>query len=1076
MATPSSLLRLLSVLVVLSVPVLCLSAAISAPHVRVEYQHTDWLHEPVVSSAWPTFSWRLNQELQPSQHGTASLLARNISQLAFRLQLRPSSSSHLCRCSDHEGCTAYATGEVRSATTVHSVPHDVSPLLPDTTYALSVRYWSSTGAVSDWFNGTFRTSLTLVDSPAADAESARLWIGHPTVPVSELRRDFFLAGNVSRAVVYWSGLGYSDVWLNGEKIDVSRRLDPGVTDYDRLVLYSSLDVTARLMAGHNAIAVVLGHGWYTQEQYPRGAQYPSFGPPRLWLALHIEYSDCTLPSTVVQTDDQWTARLGPVIHNSLYHGEIFDARLDLGHAISQPHLQDNTSLWLPVMEMPSPCGTLVYQSMPPIRAGSANLHWLVEHEPPIAGAGARNGRRLEEGGELQPVSWWSPDQLYVQVWDFGQVLAGHARVCLSGPRGSSVRISYAEILEPNLPHSIFNNPNGSFIYANSLRSSAGGDVYKLRGSTPAALECYEPRFAYAGFRYVQVSGVMDGAVITVTAIVVHSETAVIGRLQLHHPVLDQLQQNVQWSQLSNLFSIPTDCPQRDERQGWMGDAALSVDQALYNFDLLLFYLNFLSLIRSSQMADGSLPDTVPFTRGFLPAEAAWGTAFVTIAWRLWQHTGDTTILQSHYAGMKAWLHFLTQQYDQLGLARMPFFFADWLQPPPWPAVNGSLVSAYAFMHDLSLMTEIATICYQDNDSAAFHALYGRLTSEFHLAFFNSSIEAYGNGEQTANILALSLPGVVPVTLWDQVLNSLLASLRQLGHLTSGIIGTSLVFDLLSTSGHHDLALSLLSSTAYPSYGFMLSNPHENATALWEGWDVPFRGSEMSSRNHHMMSGVSAWMYRHVAGLQLEGRDADGLRIRIHPRFTSDASVLPLVRAEHFTLLGSVHIEIQRLSNLSYRLTLVLPPTAVALLIVEPPFPGNLCERLTEGERILWLNGSAVSSNSSLPSGIWSVTDRPSSDGPGLLVRLGSGSYVFNAQWQQSTSSSAANTPQQREWYLPLLFLLLLPLLLLMLAVAVRVIVRLHRSRRLDRPVTERQSSAPPPSQHTQLSAPLLASS
>ena len=999
MRRPLLLLAVLSIITALSPAI-----AVSPRDVRIDRLSAALLPPSdsdvfVTDSAWPHWSWTID-----SEDGT-----RNVTQLAYRLLLHLSFRDRRCSCSNlsstagqNGGCSVwFDSGRVESGASLHVQHKEAPPLLPGTFYEVAVMYWSSTGTVSEWTNCSFRTALLLANN--SQHVNQRTWIGHNDGMFNELRRDFDVAGRVQSAVLYWSGLGYSRPWINGRPVDPSRRLDPGVSDYDAVVLYSSRDVTAMLREAGNAIAVQLGNGWYSQEQYPRGARYPSYGPPRLLLELHIVYSDCELQPLLIRSDLQWTARRGPVLHDSIYHGELFDARLDAITAVSQTNYHDNTSLWLPVNEMAAPTGVLTYQTMPPIRAGSSSLA-----TPPLLSwpSLAQLGRSVRAGGEWPPAMEWRPDDLYTRVFDFSQVMAGYARVCLNGTRGSSVRIVYGEVLQPRYNRSMYNlslydGQHGSFVSTDALRSSAGGDVYILRDSS-GSHECYEPQHTYHGFRYVQVLGVPDDVDVQVTAVAVHSATELRGSLSFQSDVPDQLQQNVQWALLSNAMSIPTDCPQRDERQGWLGDAALTVDAALYNFDLHAFYGHYLSLIRAVQADDGSIPTTVPFTRGFWPAEATWGSAYVTIAWRVWQHSGDRSVLLDNYDGIRRWLDFLLQQRAERGLGGLDHFFADWLPPGGEMAVNGSLVSAYSLLHDVRLLCSIANVLNESVGAQRYQEAYSDMAAEFHSLFYNPLLHSYGLGEQTANILALDLPNVVPSTVRTEVERSLKQSLEAAGRTTSGVIGISRLFPLLSTMGPHGQhrALSLLLDRSYPGYAFMFSNSVEQATSLWEGWDVPFRGPEMNSRNHHMLASIGAWLYRHVAGIQMDGVDESGrLHIVVRPAWSEDASLLPHVMAHYHTVQGYIMVELNRTAPGSYTLMLDVPGNVVVSLLLDAPQAGAECVRVVEADRMLWEDGQA-DHESLARAGIWALqVTEPSSGDSSVGMVLGSGLYELHTVWR-----------------------------------------------------------------------------
>jgi len=326
-------------------------------------------------------------------------------------------------------------------------------------------------------------------------------------------------------------------------------------------------------------------------------------------------------------------------------------------------------------------------------------------------------------------------------------------------------------------------------------------------------------------------------------IVVHSATPPAGKFNSSSSVINQIQHNIQWGQLSNLMSVPSDCPQRDERKGWMGDSALSVDEALFNFKLAPFFTNWVQNIRDAQRNDGAVPDTVPLTFGSARGDPNWGTAYPTVVYFMYHHYGDQSILKNHYNGIKAWVDFLTSEYTSTGLANMYYNYGDWVPPPPNPRTNSSLCSAFSFALDVKHFVEIAQILGNSADQIHYNNLYNKLILEFHKVFYDSTNQGYAGNLQTANVLALYLPGLVPPSIKPLVAQTLLNDIsKNKNHLTTGIIGTRFLFDVLAQLGHSDVALSILTRIDYPSYGYMFNNPYENATTLWELWDAPFSRS------------------------------------------------------------------------------------------------------------------------------------------------------------------------------------------------------------------------------------------
>lgn len=429
-------------------------------------------------------------------------------------------------------------------------------------------------------------------------------------------------------------------------------------------------------------------------------------------------------------------------------------------------------------------------------------------------------------------------------------------------------------------------------------------------------------------------------------------------------------------------------PQRDERKGWLGDAALTIDEALYNFDLIQFYLNFLRSITDIQQQDGSIPDTVPFTSGSYPADPNWGTALPTIVWQLYRHYRDVELLRDYYAPVRAYIESVRFGYDRTGLVKLDYHYGDWVPPAPALMTDVHLISSFAFLHDVWIFVNMSIVLEMRNDTDAYLSFYQQLAEEFHRVFFQSSNNSYADGQQSAQILALALPHVVPMSVRNHVLDCLVKDIRERGnHFTTGIISTAQLFPVLSDSGYHDLAVELISSISYPSYGYMFNNPFENATTLWELWDAPFEGAEMNSRNHIMFGSVGAWFYSHLAGI-----DYQSDLILIRPRMVSETSkaLLSKVHCQLNTVHGLVQLSYTRdeqetFAN-SIRLTVVIPSNARARLTFEPLFDNARCVMLTEGNEIIW----SVSQNE---------TRAMIDEQTGLVtVEIDSGHYDYQAFW------------------------------------------------------------------------------
>jgi alpha-L-rhamnosidase len=440
------------------------------------------------------------------------------------------------------------------------------------------------------------------------------------------------------------------------------------------------------------------------------------------------------------------------------------------------------------------------------------------------------------------------------------------------------------------------------------------------------------------------------------------------------------------------MSLPTDCPQRNERRGWLGDASLSVDEALYNFDLIKFYLNFLNLIVDMQLADGQIPDLVP--GDIYPADPNWGTALTTITWQLYRHYGDSKILEDYYNPIVAYVGYLQSVYNSTGLSNFRFRWGDWLPPWPQPQTNKSLIASFGFLHDVYVLINISQVLGKTNDTAIYSALYDQLAEEFHRVFFNTSFNFYADGMQAAQVLALALPTVVPANIRSAIVDYLATNISREGnHVTTGIVSTAQIYPVLSDNGHHDLALELISSTTYPSYGYMFTNPYENATTLWEVWNAPIPGPGLNSRNHIMFGSVGAWFYSHLAGIELSSNI-----ITIRPRMASETKkhLMKKLDCQLSTLYGLVHVSYTRderdtMAN-SILLRVTIPPNARARMIFEPLFVGAECATLIESNNVIWSSDPTATNHREFNVEQDLVT--------GLItVYIGSGQYEFQALWK-----------------------------------------------------------------------------
>ena len=591
----------------------------------------------------------------------------------------------------------------------------------------------------------------------------------------------------------------------------------------------------------------------------------------------------------------------------------------------------------------------------------------------------------------------------VYIFDFEQNFAGFVRLPrLAGPRGTRIRLRFAEVLdEEGLLNTI---PN---------READATDTYIMRGGDD---ESYEPRFTYHGFRYCEVTG-FPGApgVEDLEGCVIHTDVEPVGSFVCSNQLCNDLHRNVLWGQLSNLMSVPTDCPQRDERMGWMGDAQLTAEEATHNFYMPGFYTKYMNDITDAQLEDGQVSDVIPTYWQLYPADPAWGTATVVVPWTLYQHYGDERILHEHYQTIRNWVEYLRSRSngDLVSYGK----FGDWC--PPQQVVSSltplHFTSSWYYYHDTLMLSRIARIVGREEDANEYAALAERIRTAFNEKYlqadrysgetFDEIVERMrhtlptGEGgseedvrrrirnmmqlfvpvSQTANTLPLFL-SMVPRDHVKPILDSLISDVtdNRSYHLNTGIVGTRYIFDVLTRYGHADVAYKLVTQESFPSWGYML---REGATTLWERWEELVEGG-MNSHNHIMLGTFDSWFYRFVAGIDRADEVPAFRRIRIKPY-----PVEGLAHAEGSlrTVQGLIR-SAWRKTDAGFELSVTVPVGAEAEVWVPSGSRDAAPSVVREGDTPLWqLNA--------YQSGVDGVT-AARAEGDRVVVELGSGSYTF----------------------------------------------------------------------------------
>ncbi len=732
-----------------------------------------------------------------------------------------------------------------------------------------------------------------------------------------LRREFRVEGRVKRARAYVTGLGYYELYLNGKKVG-DHVLDPPYTNFHKRIYYSTYNVTPLLRRGDNCVGALLGNGWWK-------------GSPQFLLQLHIQYADGT--EQVVLSDGEWRWAKSPILSNSLYHGETYDARLEQSRwaepGFEEP--REGESAWQAVLLGEMDTAILSAQMMPPIKVTQV--------------------LKPERISEPRPG---------VFVVDFGQNFSGWCRLKVKGRAGTTVTLKHAEVLFEN-----------GLVNQQNLRTAKATDTYILKGE---GTEVYEPRFTYHGFRYVQVEG-YPGTLTTndIEGRVVHTAFAQRGQFECSNDLLNQIQRNAQWGYRTNWHSVPTDCPQRDERQGWMGDAHMTANMGLYNFAPESAYAKFLRDIADAQGEDGRIPDTVPHVWGTNPGDPQWAGAYLFIAWDVYRHTGAKHLLEQHYEGMKRYVEMLRREAGENCILTRNNY-GDWVAILETPK---DLISTGTYYLSVKRLADIAHVLGRREDEQEYRALCERIAQAFNARFWNAVTGQYGNGSQFSNIFPLYL-GIVPEERRQKVLENVVHDItaNHKGHLSTGFIGTRYLLDTLTRLGRADIAYLVASQDTYPSWGYMV---RRGATTIWELWKYEV-GPGMNSHNHPAFGLVSGWFYEALAGIQPDESRGDWEHFFVRPHPVGD---LRWAKATVNTVRGEVGVRWERRSD-AFLLSVVVPANSSATVYV--PKGGIADPVITEAEGRVWQKGTFLPK---VP-GVKSVRD----EGEWMVLEIGSGSYHF----------------------------------------------------------------------------------
>ncbi|MFA6449743.1 MAG: glycoside hydrolase family 78 protein [bacterium] len=846
------------------------SGALSVGYLRCEY-----LVDPLgIDVALPRLSWTLTSD------------ERSQKQTAYRI-IAASSLKNL----DAGTGDLWDTGKIESDDTAQ-IEYAGKPLESRMRVFWKVQAWDSQGKPSEW-SAPAKWSMGLLK----DSDWRAKWIGSDIplttkqkymaqlaplrtansksyLPAPFLRKDFKAAKKVRSAFVYATALGFFELYINGERIGKDY-LTPGWTDFNKRVYYLTYDVTNQLKSGgDNAIGAILSDGWYAGNVGGRGQRI--YGSQlRLRAQLQIEYEDGS--EEIVASDDSWRANFGPILEADMQAGETYDARLEFPNW-NKTGFDD--SKWKKVTV-------------------TDGVKALVQAYPGIP---------VRKTKEIKPISVSEPKP-GVFIFDMGQNFAGCERLKVKGNAGDKIVLRFGEML----------NEDGT-LYTTNLRSARVVDTYILKGGGE---EVWEPSFTFHGYRYAEITGYPGKPDLSaITGIVMNSDLPETSSFATSQPLLNRLYSNILWGQRSNYLEVPTDCPQRDERLGWMGDAQVFVRAATYNMDVAPFFTKWLVDVEDGQRADGAFTDVAPAVS--TGVSSAWGDAGVICPWTIYRVYGDKRVIEKHYKAMNNWIRFLEQRSSNYicGIGG----YGDWLNVNS--STDGLLISTAYFGRSVRLLAEMSKAIGKDSEADKQMKLFKRIQKAF--TMYEMSTDGKISGDtQTGYLLALHFD-LIPDKYRKPAAEQLVGRIKDRDwSLSTGFVGCGLLLPTLTEIGRTDVAYRLIENRKYPSWGYSID---QGATTMWERWnsytkEKGFGDPGMNSFNHYAYGSVGEWMFGTLAGI-----DTDGVgykRLLIHPR---PGGSLTWAKASYDSIRGKIETD-WKFKGDDVLLDVTIPANTVATVYV-----------------------------------------------------------------------------------------------------------------------------------------------
>lgn len=859
--------------------------------VKVKNLLTENLSNPIgLDIEQPRFSWQLGSEQQ------------NVMQTAYELKV----SESLEKLAKNEKL-AWNSKKVLSDSSVF-VDYKGAKLLSGNRYYWQVRVWDNFGNVSQWSEPAFWQTAFF----SANDWKAK-WIMRDSTIIAKsddaaiFRKSFNTNKKITSVTAYITSLGMYEAQINGKRVG-DAYYTPGWTSYNKRLQYQTYDVTNLVKSGKNAISVTIGDGWYRGNQGGDEKVSARYGAhTALLFQMSIVYYDGSVE--IINTDESWKTSSGAIKSSNLYNGEIIDYRL----APTGWELPDyNDSKWISAKVVAKPKTNLVATYNEPIKRQEVFKSVKIFKTP-----------------------------LGEQVIDFGQNLVGFESIKIKGKVGDTIIVKHAEILDKA----------GNF-YTENLRKAKSTNTYILKGNGE---EILEPRFTFHGFRYIKIEG-YKGEITpeNFTAVALYSDMKPTGTFSCSNPLINQLQHNILWGQKGNFLDVPTDCPQRDERMGWTGDAQAFSRTASFNMNVLNFFSKWLKDVALDQEPNGAVPFVVPnvwFDTLSVRGSAGWGDVATIAPWNMYLAYGDKRILEQQYPSMKAWVDYMTSK-SKNNLWNTGFHFGDWLFYRPADDLDGLsavtdkyLIAQCFWAHSTQLLINTAQVLGNDNDVKK----YTELLKSIKEAFKNEYVTPNGrlvSGTQTAYLLALQFD-MLPENMRTKAVDELTKNIALYkNHLTTGFLGTPYLCHVLSRFGKTDLAYKLLLQETYPSWLYPVKM---GATTIWERWDgikpdSTVQTPTMNSYNHYAYGAIGDWMYRVIAGIDTEIDGVGYKKIRIKPHIEKG---LTNASANYLTPYGNVS-STWKIENGKLLLDVEIPTNTTAKLFI----PAQNTDAISESEKPL----------------------------------------------------------------------------------------------------------------------------